>query len=1216
MPMTMSPHQSTSADENSDERRLADVVAEIGELMARGQPVDQAEYLERYPELAHRLRSLWPALRATADHESPDALDGPTGDSLPNGQIELSQDATRKFGDFRLIREIGRGGMGIVYEAEQTSLRRRVALKVLTAAGSIDDRQLQRFQIEARAAAALHHANIVAVFSVGTERRVPFYAMQFIDGTSLAAVIGEMRQLEGLEETGPATVCALTRSLLAGQFGPTPEGWSPSDVVDAEPKITPSYPAGRTPMPARSGARGRGFIRTVAALGVQAASALEHAHQHGILHRDIKPSNLLLDDGGHLWVTDFGLARVQGESTLTQTGDMLGTLRYMSPESVAGGGKRAFLDGRTDIYSLGVTLYELLTLCPAFSGEDRVEVLRKIAQDEPTPPRKLDPTIPIDLETIVLKAMAKAPPDRYAKAADLAADLGRFLENRPILARRPSLADRGAKWVRRHRGLVASLAAAAGLVAVGLIFAGWQYTSLLRSHNVALRAAVAKAEEQSEEAGRQRRIADRHASASTLRLAWQAIEAREFETAQDLLDAVAPDSRVGEPVDFAWHYLHQLARRELIRLPERGTQLRHMAIAGNGQIVAAWYNDDAIVVWDVASERALQTIGQVKCRNLVLNENGTILAAERGEVAENEFRWLTVWEATTGRVLSHFAIDAAALSSVHLAGAGRVVLHRWYETEGKQSLRIYEVGLDPRRTPEIPVASLSRLDDCYIPAGADRFVTRENNRLTIRDACSGVVRSELPDTDQVGILGTSSDGRYLAAAPPGGPVVILDLVSGTECARQRLSTQVALAVLSSDGCVLCGVDWTGVVHLWDRRTGRTQVVTPEEFKNERTVLHYPVLSLDGRRMATRTAMGIGGAVPTAVWDVESGRRLGVLPSADHSAGGLGFSSDGRALIASGLRSPRVWHFDPLPDPPSPGGHKDEAWAAAYSPDSKMLATGSDDTDEPQTIKLWDPATGQLVRDWSGRVGTVASLAFSPDGQTLASGHIALQGKVRIWDVGTGRLLRTLNGHKDAVRSIAFAPDGQNLATTGGGYNGEPGQDWTIRVWDVTTGTCIRQLEGHSDSVRSLAFSPDGRSLATASNDMTVRLWDAGTGQLLKMQRSAASLVSLAFARDGDTIFVADDTGQVTVRAAASLEVLRTIRGESDKLLNLAVAPDGRSLATCGMSGIIRVWDTLAGQELLTLKGHKTQINGIAFAPDGSSLASCSHDGQVKLWRAR
>jgi WD40 repeat protein len=1042
--------------------------------------------------------------------------------------------------------------------------------------------------------------------------------MQFIEGISLATIIAEMRWLEDLDQTGPATADALTRSRLTGQVAPSLAEGSTAEIVGPELKNAISPFKSQRLVLSRSSERGdRSFVREVAALGVQAAVALEHAHAHGILHRDIKPSNLLVDGAGHLWVTDFGLARVQGESNLTETGDLVGTLRYMSPES-AGGGRRDFDDGRTDLYSLGATLYELLTLRPAFSGDDRVEVLRQIAQTEPTPPRKLDPTIPVDLETIVLKSMAKNPAERYATAADLATDLGRFLENRPILARRPTLADRGAKWIRRHRSLVARLAGAACFIAISLAYAGWHYTSVLRTRNVALQDAVAKAEELTREASRQRSLADRHYFAAQLQLAGRAVDSGEFEVAQDLLDAIAHGPWSGATGEFAWHYLHGLARRELVRLPERAAQLKEMAISGDGQLAAAWYSDEKIELWDLASERCVRTIGAVKCRNLVLSEDGRILAAEQGVSGGNVSGHITVWETTTGQVLRRYAMDSGARgreSRIHLFAGGRLVASFWYQADAKLSLRIHSTGFDSNLSPEVPVVSMSGLDDVIVAAGADFFVTRESGRLKLRDGFTGVARRELPGMyATASALATSADGRYLALALAGDPVVILNLVTGAEEARQSLGTQVPIVLLSPDGYTVCGVDWSGLVHLWDRRTGRSHVVTPDELDRDRYPHHMPVFSADGTRVATRTQHKSGGAGPMAVWDVESGRRLGVFPSADNAINAMVFSTDSRALIASGTRSPRIWHFDPVPEPPSPAGHKDEAWSVAYSPDCQILATGSDDTDEPQTIKLWDPATGKLLRGWNGSVGTVASLAFSPDGQTLASGHLVPGDNVRIWDVGSGRLLQTLKGHKDVVRSVAFAPNGRTLASAGG-LNGKAGQDWAIYLWDIAAATCARRLEGHSDVVRSLAFSPDGETLATASNDTTVRTWHAGTGRLLNMQRNSAPLVALAFAPDGRSLMVVDDSGLISIRDAASLAVLKTIRGPSDKLLKLAVAPDGLSVATCGMSGTIRIWDTLTGHEMLTLKGHKRQVNGIAFAPDGSSLASCSHDGEVKLWRA-
>ena len=350
--------------------------------------------------------------------------------------------------------------MGIVYEAEQVSLGRRVALKMLPFAAALDPPQLARFRLEAQAAALLHHANIVPVHAIGSERGVHFYAMQFIDGRALDALIADLRRAEAAPKPG--------------QTDPTETVGEPA--ATPEPSTSPST-------------RSRAHLRTVAELGIQAAEALDHAHRLGIVHRDVKPANLILDDRGHLWITDFGLARVQSNPGLTSTGHVLGTLRYMSPEQALA--RRDVVDHRADIYSLGATLYELLTLRPVFDGSDRADLLRRIERDEPRPPRRLNPSIPLDLETIVLKALAKEPARRYATSKDLADDLRRHLDHRPILARRPTPWQRVTKWARRHQAATASAMAAllvsTAVLAVALTLLARKQGELVREHDEAVR---------------------------------------------------------------------------------------------------------------------------------------------------------------------------------------------------------------------------------------------------------------------------------------------------------------------------------------------------------------------------------------------------------------------------------------------------------------------------------------------------------------------------------------------------------------------------------------------------------------------------------------------------------------------------------------------------------------------------------------------------------
>ncbi len=374
--------QSLGVQARNDPRVLAALEAYL-EAIRMGHPCSRVELLNQHPEIAGALSECLSAL------EYVQAAAPVLAESPPCSPALIS--TSNQLGDYRILREIGRGGMAVVYEAEQISLGRRVALKVLPFAAAIDPKQRQRFQIEAQAAAQLHHAHIVPIFGLGYDHGIHYYAMQFVEGRSLAAILDELRSFNLALAT---TVEKPTR-------------------LDRE------------------------FCHNAARLGTEAADALDHAHGLGIVHRDIKPANLLIDPDGSLWITDFGLARYRSDLSLTHTGDMVGTLRYMSPEQALA--RRDVVDQRTDIYSLGITLYEQLTLQHAFDGRDHQELLRQIALDEPTLPRRLNPAIPRDLETIVLKAMAKEPSHRYTTAQELAADLRRFLEDKPIRRGAPAL---------------------------------------------------------------------------------------------------------------------------------------------------------------------------------------------------------------------------------------------------------------------------------------------------------------------------------------------------------------------------------------------------------------------------------------------------------------------------------------------------------------------------------------------------------------------------------------------------------------------------------------------------------------------------------------------------------------------------------------------------------------------------------------------------------
>jgi serine/threonine protein kinase/tetratricopeptide (TPR) repeat protein len=432
-------NESRTLESASVEGLVGQIADEFTHRLNRGEQPEIDEYAVRYPQIATLLREVLPALNLIRLPRMDVALSGAAAGSVADVALPL--------GDYRILREIGRGGMGVVYEAEQMSLGRRVALKVLPLAAALDAKQLQRFKNEAQAAAHLHHTNIVPVFGIGCERGVHYYAMQFIEGQTLAQVIADSRLLiaDLKKETNDSPATRPYQAKPQEEIG----------NVEADLKSVATVVALSTERSVRSPA----FFRTVANLGIQAALALEHAHQLGVIHRDIKPANLMVDERGNLWITDFGLAHCQSQAGLTMTGDLVGTLRYMSPEQALA--KRVDVDHRTDIYSLGATLYELLTLGPAYSGRDRQELLRQIAFEEPCAPRRLSKSIPSELETIVLKAMEKSPSDRYATAQEVADDLRRFLEDKPILARRPTLLQRARKLRRRHPGVTLTAGASA-----------------------------------------------------------------------------------------------------------------------------------------------------------------------------------------------------------------------------------------------------------------------------------------------------------------------------------------------------------------------------------------------------------------------------------------------------------------------------------------------------------------------------------------------------------------------------------------------------------------------------------------------------------------------------------------------------------------------------------------------------------------------------------
>ena len=477
----------------------------------------------------------------------------------------------------------------------------------------------------------------------------------------------------------------------------------------------------------------------------------------------------------------------------------------------------------------------------------------------------------------------------------------------------------------------------------------------------------------------------------------------------------------------------------------------------------------------------------------------------------------------------------------------------------------------------------------------------------------GVRRFEVePSQESIAGLACSRAGEFVAVVSvPSWRLTVWDGRTGALLVKHPVPEHAWQLSFSPDGATLAAVDPRGDVSLIDRSTGAVRRIVTGPADPDRT--RHIAFSPDGTRLATAHSgrSNDSDSGPVSVWEIASGRRLATFRRRSEDLGKPVFSPDGRSLLissASGVRRRRLLALDDDKDR-QPAGHKDEAWSVAFSPDGRLLATGSDDDEPGPTINLWDTVTGRSIRGWRGGSGTVAALAYSPDGQIVASGHLTATKNARIWDAATGRLLATLEGHTDRVRSVAFDRDGRRLATAG--------SDGTVRLWDVATWRQQRVLGGHADTVHSVAFSPDGKTLASAGNDGNARLWNLDRDSELppRVVPTRANLMALAFSPDGRTLALADNLGSITLWDTERSTPVRLIHSDGGDLRQVAFAPDGTALVSAGLRGLIQVWDPVTGQELLSLAGNPAQINGLAFSPDGSIIAAAAHDGSVRLWRA-
>jgi serine/threonine protein kinase/WD40 repeat protein/tetratricopeptide (TPR) repeat protein len=1178
------------------------IADEFVEAFRQGKHPSVEEFARRYPEHADEIRDMLPALALMEKAKSVDDTPGHQSQAKASAAAAPLQ----QLGDYLILREVGRGGMGVVYEAQQLSLGRHVAIKVLPSHALLDPKQLGRFQREARSAAKLHHTNIVPVFGVGEQDGLHYYVMQFIKGLGLDVVLDELRRLrqpggkrtptQGDAPAGAAhatrdiSVIAVARGLLSGEFR---QPGSAEDLTaatgepaaEADPGASTAVRAADTSniyLPGRSEAStlsesGSQYWHSVARIGVQVADALAHAASQGILHRDIKPSNLLLDDTGNVWVTDFGLAKAASDSDdLTHTGDIIGTLRYLAPERFNGQG-----DVRSDVYALGLTLYELLTFRAAFEESDRNKLVKQVMHDEPVRPRKLNARVPRDLETVVLKAIARDPAHRYATAADFATDLQRFMDDEPILARRQTQLERYWRWARHNPG-IAVLGGVLTLVLVlvtvaSLLTAG--YLNQLRlsealaaqsernaRHEAELSREAESSQRQRAELEKQRAditLADMYTSRGLLAgdrdaaaeaVLWFAAAADQSATAED--SRRREDNRLR-----ARNWMRQATLPVgTLKLPHDPMQLEFQP---RGDLLLIRSHQGEVIFWSWRDGKRLS--------------------------------WA---EKLTGVGAAQFSPDGAAVALGFPSGEAHILK----VSDGELLAKIQHEG---------PIGALTFSPDGKYLAVASHIarVWDIKGRAFLDPAWSHpqVVSALLLNRKGDRLITTCRDQQVRVFA-----------VEGPKDRKHPLFAPLMHTVASSPALidedrVLVTMSGDSELTRWDMATGKP--AAPSIHTRPKALLDV-VASPDGNRFAT------GGNVGPELYAADASQSP-VYLSHTNSVTKYAFSPDSTMLLSvSWDQTARLWSLPHGQLFGQPLKHMANVQGCAWSHDSRYLVTAQNDG----LIRVWQRPDVDLVIAQEPAWGQRPRMSF--DGRLVAPGlfHEAPSGGPHQY-INRLRVVATANG-KPAGADIALSgplvdscvcADNRGVAAVF--LRGEKGY---LGVWDVSTARARFEPITLPGLPVSVAARPQSGQLAVLCLTGDLLVIDDKTGHdALELRHEASGRnAQVQYTPDGktlvslggifhQTVHVRDsDTGQLRFKPLRP-----SVDGSNFHSFTLSA--DSRLLATMALvKNSAQVWDLATGRALSEPLQHPGDFWGIfsvRFSPDGRYLLTSHKDGQVRYW---
>ncbi len=1108
--------QSTSDGESERDERLESVIAEYIRASEAGNAPSRRNLLEQYPELAVELNQFLKQrdnLNRMADpiREFGDDLFQAIG---PGQQLSY-------VGNYELLEEIARGGMGIVYKARQKTLGRIVAVKMIVAGRWASEQDVQRFRSEAQAAASLQHPNIVSIHEVGQHEGWHYFSMDYVEGNDLSTI--------------------LRLNLL-------------SDKKAAE------------------------YVR-------QMAEAIHYAHQQGILHRDLKPSNILIDSHDQIRITDFGLAmRVEGDQGLTQTGQIVGTPSYMPPEQAQS--KRALIGPASDVYALGAILYECLTGRPPFRAETVIKTINQVIHAEAASPRTLNAAIPRDLETICLKCLEKEPHRRYGTAQLLADDLERFLKGEPIVARQSQALDRSIKWMRRHP-MAAALLIAITTTCFSIVWASvsFYYNTQLQSSNEKLHlsnqlleGAKATLETRNEQLSvassklglamddvkTERAMARRHLYASRMALIQVALQNGQTARIVELLRSLIPESEQQDDLrGFEWHHLWSKYHGEQFQLVGHSGPVTCLACSPDQRWIASGSADHSIRIWDASTGKQVHHfIGHTnEVTDLTFSRDNQFVVSCSSDTTVKTWSMETAIE--TGTLIGHTApVVAVSLSSddsyVASGDSSGVIqlrerktgeiISKWTHSESVIHLAFHpqdnQLAISSTKDSRIyfPFETLSKA--LGNTQSSTRLVYGKQGERLIGGLVSKKKTSTISTFESEGgrrlyslsIEGVlkevaySNDGSFIAAGMEDQSIKVYESTNGGEIATFHAGDAIRSLVFSRDGnSILVGTEGRKILG-WTI-PGR-EVKTIQNSKSS-----YSVFFIDDVTLAAGTGK-------ISLWDVATGAEISNIAGgakkrfAVHKDWIVGASTN---KIVHATTGETIVSLQDAENRDSFG-----IGEFAISNDGKRLA-GASGLD---MVHLWDTATGSLIRTFEMQ-SMAASVAFSPDGELIASGSAWFSGasnpgKLKThaescsWQIWTEKSVERLFFKKEkfggGIWDMKFSPDGRLLAVACGRYEDKGTTSGRIGIWDTSTWRIVHDLRGHTGSVWSIAFNSSGTRLASGSG-----YWQGGGGQ----------------AKIWDV-----NTG---------LEVL-TLADDKDPVYGVAFSPDGNRLATANRNGLVRVWE--------------------------------------------